>query len=446
MAKLVTTLGVIVDPFWQRIRSSIPTLGRGANVFFSVCEYVVVPVLYFAATPILVRALSLDSYGIWMLVASIVGVAGCLDIGLGDAMIRFVALYRGHQDRSAIVRGVRSALGVTFSPTICVGLVVGAGAPFLADRVFMIPLELRDTAVSCINLGAWLLMIRMVETIFSGTIRGYERYDLAAMVSIGIRAATLFLSLVLAFQGYGIYSILLASVMVASCGLIVQGAIVRSLIEASPWKIELHRGELRAMLGFGVYAWLQTVAWTMFSYADRLLIGAFLGTSALAVYSVCLQLAQPIHGAISAGFSVLFPGVSRRLGASGIHGLWDDSTSLIKVSVVGSLILALPVFYFADTILTVWMGREFMEQGTTLLRLLVGSSFVLGVQVVPYFVLIGAGDIRFLSLVSVMGMGASLIATTLMIPITGITAAAYGRLVGNAVATVNFVRLKKIVS
>ncbi len=414
------------------------------NAAYSLGEYIVIPLLYLLVTPLLVGRLGLEVYGIWMLINSIVGVASALDFGFGDSTLRFVAMYRGRGELASIVRGIRTAYWISVPIALLLGLLTFLCSPLLANTVFKIPAQLQRVTTQSLELGAVLLAVRVMESVFAGAVRGYERYDVSAVISIGTRGAILLSAAALVLEGLGLKEILVATVAISIIGFVIQGQIVHRLMCASPWKPQVDRGELQRMFGFGLYAWLQSAASLIFNHADRMVIGTLLGMSVLAVYSVCLQLAQQIQGIAGAGFSVLFPAMSRRMGTTRAGSLLAEAKSLILFNVLISLVLALPVILFSDSILAFWMGHDFMVQGTTVLRLLACAFFIMSVNVALYFILLGAGDIKFVSFTGIMGGAMSLIITILLVPVAGINAAALGRFIYAAIASLNFFRLARV--
>ena len=160
----------------------------------------------------------------------------------------------------------------------------------------------------------------------------------------------------------------------------------------------------------------------MFSTADRLLIGSLAGATALAHYSICLQLAQQIHTLPAAGAGYLFPTVSRRLQAG------ESVRKLALVSTLGfcvmGLVIALPLFVAGRWILTLWIGAGFADENTSLLRWLAVAFVVLAANIGPYFFMMGATTARFVSLVVVASGLLSLATGVVLIPLWGVAAAA----------------------
>jgi len=316
-------------------------------------------------------------------------------------------------------------------------------SPLLVS-VFQIPSEITTQATQSLQLGAALLALQVIESAFKGAFQGHERYDLSAVISVGARGAILLSAVILVLDGFGLKEILLASVAISLIGLVIQGEILHLLIHATPWKPQFDTVELQRMSGFGVYAWLQSAGGMIFGQADRMVIGSMLGMPALAVYSVCLQLAQQIHAFVSAAFSVLFPMISRRMETAAIGSLLAEAKLLILINVVVSIVLAVPIILFSGWILELWMGEAFIIQGATVLRLLACAFFILSINVALHYILLGAGDVKFVAFTNIVGGVMSLIVTVALVPVAGINAAAAGRLIYGAIVSMNFIRIKQV--
>ncbi|HKY71734.1 MAG TPA: glycosyltransferase [Nitrospira sp.] len=437
----VTVTADHTNSFLTRFQSTVAWAGQGRNALYSLGEYAVVPLLTLAATPYLIHRLGLDVYGIWMLVNSMVGLMCAFDFGLGDATIRFVALNRGRGYRRGILRAIITGVGFIAPISIASGLAVYVFAPFLVERLFTIPAELSHVAVESAQVGAVLLIVRMLELILTSVFRGCERYDIAAAASVLLRGLTLGSAVVVAILGFGVPTILMASVGISAAGLLVQAILVRRLVLSSPNDAPSECGSWREIFSFGVMAWLQTITWMVFSHADRLLIGSLVGTSGLAVYSVCLQLAQPVHGLMAAGFSVLFPAFTRRIGSTDAEEFARDIKTLMLLNVGCSVALVISGWFFAGPLLVLVMGPEFAGQALSALQWLIVASLFQAIQVVPHFILMATGDMTFLSITSVAGLGATLAVMVFALPSFGIMGAVFGRMAGGGIQCLLFPRL-----
>jgi O-antigen/teichoic acid export membrane protein len=335
---------------------------------------------------------------------------------------------------------VRSTLTVSTLLGLLVATVVIASAPWLADAVFKIASQDHDLAVRAIQLAGVGLAIRSVDSVFLSTLRGFERYDLTAGVAMAVRIATIGGAVLLVTLGYGVLEILLGTLAVTALGTLTQAALSRRIVAGlSLWPL-LDRAALREVFGFGMYSWVQGLGGMIFGQVDLLLIGAILGSTQLAYYAVCVQLAQQIHGLPAAAFSFLFPLISSRYEANGRAGLKDLFNRYVTLNVLFAAVLAAPLILWGRPILTLWMGAEFATHAHVLLTILAAAYALLSINVVPHYTLLGLGQVRFVSIANLAAGVLSLLGVAALLPVIGLNGAAVGRLLYGPATTVNYVR------
>jgi len=118
--------------------------------------------------------------------------------------------------------------------------------------------------------------------------------------------------------------------------------------------------------------------------------------------------------------------------------------SLIALNAVMATALAFPLIFFPEKILTLWMGHAFAMEAGSLLRLLAVAFLVLATNVALHYVLLGAGDVRFLSFSNLAGGAASLATTIALVPLAGLNAGALGRLVYGLIVSLNYTRITQV--
>ena len=391
------------------------------------------------AAPFLVSRLGLERYGIWMLANALVGTAAVFPLGLGDATVKFVSSYRGRGGEQGVVRVVRSTLTVSTLLGVVVAVIVIVSAPWLVDVVFKIASQDHALAVRAIQLAGVGLVIRSADSVFLSTLRGYERYDLTARVTMAVRIATIGAAVLLVAAGYGLVEILLSTITVGLAGTVAEIILARRLVAGlSLWPL-LDRAALREVIGFGMYSWVQALGGMIFSQVDLLLIGAILGSTQLAYYAVCVQLAQQIHGLPAAAFAFLFPLISGRV-ESERTGLKELFRRYVALNVVFAAVLAAPLIFWGRPILTLWMGAEFASHAFVLLAILAAAYALLSINVVPHNTLLGLGQVRFVSIANLAGGVLSLIGVAALLPVIGLNGAGIGRLLYGPVISLNYVR------
>ncbi|MEZ5276845.1 MAG: hypothetical protein R3F07_10745 [Opitutaceae bacterium] len=87
----------------------------------------------FVLAPLLIKNLGTDQYGILLIIWSVTGMLGVMNFGMGEATLRYVALYFGKDDLSGVNRVMGSTL--TFYLVVCLlaGTGLFLGSPYLVN-------------------------------------------------------------------------------------------------------------------------------------------------------------------------------------------------------------------------------------------------------------------------------------------------------------------------
>ena len=397
------------------------------NAGWSTADYLVLPILMLATTPFLVNKLGVAQYGIWMLVNSVMGMMGVMNLGLGDATIKFVSYYRAKDDSPAVIRVIRSTLTIYLAMGILTAGLVYLLAPIMVNNIFKVESSMHTLAIQAIQIGGIVLAIKFIDSIFLATLRGFERYDLSR-ITIIIKALIIAFSVILAAMGNGIIQILLSSLMLTAFSALGQAWMAKRLVKNLHYNLIWDTEILREVFGFGIWSWLQGTMGILFSQADRFLISVILGTTSLTYYTISLQIAQQAHSLLASASSFIFPLSSvfhSNNGTAKLHAIYSKSMTLITML---ATTIVIPIYLLAPTILTTWMGADFAEKGTVLLRLLVLAYGGMTLTIIPYYLLNGTGFIRMNVIFGTISSVMIAIIALILLPEMGIIGAGWAHL------------------
>jgi O-antigen/teichoic acid export membrane protein len=207
----------------------------------------------------------------------------------------------------------------------------------------------------------------------------------------------------LPFITHTVVSILAATVLISAYGVWLQVAQLRTLLDADDLLPALDRETTRALLSFGVFAWIQAVSGLVFGQLDRLIAGIAFGAAAVAAYSICVQMSQPIYGLVAAGLHFLFPRLSVQ------HAL-DDRAGVRRTVLLGFcanlLIVVLGasvVLAFGPAILSRLAGVELAHQCAPLLPVIVWSTAFSGLGVAGAYSMLALGRAKTLTCFTLAG-------------------------------------------
>jgi O-antigen/teichoic acid export membrane protein len=380
------------------------------------------------AAPFLVHKLGLSQYGIWMLVSAILGSMGTLSTGFGDATVKYVSAYRGQNNPAGVERTIRATLTINVLLGGLFGWLVWVAAPYAVDHIFKIEPGFHAASLQAIRISAVILVIRSIESVFVSTLRAFERYGPPVKLNVLLRTIVVVSAVALAALGRGVAAIMMATLFWSALIVVLQAAAAgRVAGPLNPFPT-FEKKALTEVLGFGCYSWLQALAAVVFNYADRFLIAAMLGTAQVAIYVLCVQATQPIHGLAAAAFNFIFPHISSRHGAGEIHGPRRVFRLTSLTALALSVALAAPLIVFGKPLLVFWMGKQFANEGHLVLALLAAAYALMALNVVPHYALLAFGRVR---LIAGLNFGSGVILALLMavlVPRLGLTGAALGRI------------------
>ena len=395
-----------------------------ANSLASVLEYVVQPAGMLLAAPILLHHLGLPSYGLWLLASAAVGAGSIVSSGFGDATIQRVASLRASNDHAAIRRVIGNMLSINLVLGSLVGTAFWLLVPLVVDRVTHGDPSLRHACLWSLRIGAILMLVKAIESVFISTQRAYEAYAPAVQISVVTRLVAITASIGFALCGFGVVTLMLATSAVTLAGAAAQWVAMRRHLGPGSLRPSIDRPTFLALFHLGGFAWLQALSSVFFSQADRILIGASLGASAVAYYGTAVQMAQPIHGLTAAGLHFLFPYLASRTSTD----LRRPVLSAFTINLLCATTLTLLVVGFGPRLLALWMGPAFAEKTRTLLPLVAVGFGLLALNVTAHYTLMALGRVRLVALVNLAGGALMLLAMIALLPTRGLEGAALARL------------------
>lgn len=401
----------------------------GKNIVWSSVAYAANPVLQVVATPFLFHRMGAEIYGFWMLLNTLLAFSGIASFGIAAASTFFVAKYRSRGSQRDIVRIAANSFSMYGFLALAMGAALFPLSGWLVREAFHLPAEQWETARLALQWMAVGMVFRFIYSVVEAILRGYERYDIESSIGIVTSIVTALAAVGIVYMGGGLVEILAVHVAIYILSFVVLAVRCGQIMGNFRWLIPgIDMPTMREIFSIGIYSWLQGITNILFNYGDRLLIGTFVGPAGLGYYSVCAQMTQLTHGLICRAFSFLFPRITHLRESGNTDALKSLFSRGMIVTTLAGCALALVTFIFGNSILALWMGSEFSKSGTFILMVLSVSNGFMVTTILPFFLLNGAGHIKFNTiLVSINGFVVSA-AAVLLIPWAGVLGAAWSRL------------------
>ncbi|WP_297900720.1 oligosaccharide flippase family protein [uncultured Parabacteroides sp.] len=258
--------------------------------YVSICLNMMVGLLY---TPYMLRMLGRSEYGLYSLAASVIAYLTVLDLGFGNAIVRYTAKFRAEGKE----REQREMFGMFFSLYVAIGLVAvvaGASLALNADRIFsvsMTALEVHRT-----RLMLWLMTFNLAFTfpmsIWGSIMTAYERFVFQRLVSIVRGVLNPVVMVLLLVVGYKAVAMVVVTTLFNVVTLLVNSYYCRRKLG-----IKIRFGHfdpvfLKEVSAYSFWIFLNAIMDRIYWSTGQFVLGMYKGTAAVAVYSLAVQLTQ----------------------------------------------------------------------------------------------------------------------------------------------------------
>lgn len=412
-----------------------------ANSAFGALDYIAYPLGMLLLAPAILGALGINLFGIWALANAVQMTGAILASGFGDANIRTVAQARAKRSSEELAVTVRSA----FCIHLVLGLVVAAAAWLAAPSITHLTVkahaELTGDCLWSIRITAGMILLRTLETVCVSTQRAFDRYGRAIGVSAIARIVSLLLAWLVPGFNRSVTAVLAATLATSGLALCIQWHQLKRLLGVERLAPMLDKVATKALLGFGVFTWMQAVSGLLVGQVDRLIAGVALGSSAVAVYAICVQLTQPIYGITAAGLHFLFP----LLASESAHGLHPGLRRAITAAFAANftfVALALAfLLLFGRFILRYWVGTSIADAAASVLPAAALGSALSALSVTGCYALLATGRPKSVAILNVAGGLAMAVGLALLIPRFGLAGVAYSRLLPGFIVLLVYIPL-----
>lgn len=349
--------------------------------------------------PYLIRTLGSGTYGLWLLIGTMAGYFGVLDLGVSAALGRLVAAHHARGEHDQVNQVMSTGFALLLITFVIVCAVTALTVPIF-PHVFSVPSsEMLDVRYALLLVGLNLALSFPGYT-FSGFLWGHERFDLENAV----RISSLIIRTVLTL------TVVSASMPLMSLGLIVLivnvlGNLARMAFcfKVDP-DLRVSRSQVRrSKVGeiFSLGGWMSVVSWArlLTPQIAPTFIGVRIGNPAVTTFAVARQLVAYASMFATTATQVLAP---RAIAAHAVGSVDEQSGLFIEG---GKFAHALSLFFCGGLFCLGFPFIHWWQHGSQdaayplLLILVLGECFPMS-QLLTYSVLLGANRQRAVGLLS----------------------------------------------
>ena len=333
-------------------------------------------VLHFFTTPFIVNKLGVDAYGIYSVMFVVIGYFGFMELGLGRAIIKFIAEFHAKKDYDSIKKAIGSALLV-----YCLMGVIGAVLIYLLTdlfitSVFKIPPGLKNTARWAFYFSAVGFLLNMPCNVFGAIPKALQRFDITNKIDIIFGSLQTIGSVCLLYLGFSLLSLVILNIIISFLSICTYVAVVKRTFPFIPIAAGFNAGIMKDLFRFGSMVTIDSLLVMLSGRINSFFVGIFLPISSLTYYVIPDSLASRVSFIPRSVSHAAFPLFSELHGLSSQESLRELFLRSTKIIVILTLPFMMLFTFFANKLLGFWIGKQFAENGTLILQL-IGPAYIL---------------------------------------------------------------------
>ncbi|MGE4519328.1 MAG: oligosaccharide flippase family protein [Desulfobacteraceae bacterium] len=376
----------------------------GANWFGLFANMLVL----FYLSPFVINTLGKVEYGIWSLLTVFTGYLGILDLGVKASTGRYVTLYIGKNDYKSADEVIRTSLtffGLLSLLIFFVSVVLGFMFPLFFKSIPSDYYLLIKILLPALALNIWATTLR---ALVASVLVAHDRFDFINIIDFAVLMLRTIATVVVLKAGYGIIGLTGVVILCNILGFILTYFVSKKIwgfLRLLPWYFSSRR--LKQLFGYGVAAFLSSVAMKVIGQTDLILVGSFISVSAVTVYSVGAMMVYYSTNFVGFIGITFFPPVQRAVAQK----KYGEVKWLYRRQVRLALIFGIPLYVgfitFSEDFIRLWM----LSDNFPLMSVIQASQIMIILSVSKIFyvftlgskeVLNASGSVKISSTISVI--------------------------------------------
>lgn len=380
----------------------------------------------FYMAPRLVHGLGDRAYGVWALVESIVAYLALFDLGIGAAVVRFVARFEETKQREELNRVFSTSFAI-FGLFGLAALAITFGLAFASAAPLGVPADFAADARGMLLLLGVNLAIGLPMGVYDAVLCALGRFPQRTFVQVAILLVRSGSFLVILAQGGGLLAIGWAITITTTAQWLILAVVARrALPELRFSRRFVDAATFRTIRGYSLWAFVAMIAGKLSFSTDAIVISAFLTPEYITYFAIGARLTEYCRMGVRAATSVLTPTISA-LDAQG------DLAAIQRVMVYGTravLWIILPIeaglILLGHPFLVLWMGQEIADASFLTLAILAAPLFLTLSQSISGRIVYGTGQLRWFACMTLAEGVVNLAVSLLLVGSLGIVGVAIG--------------------
>jgi O-antigen/teichoic acid export membrane protein len=319
------------------------------------------------AFPVLIKNIGVARFGILSVAWMLIGYFGLFDFGIDEALVKMVADRLGTDAQNEIPSLVWTSLAILLTLGFVASVTLALLSPWLVNRVLNIPFALQRESLYAFFILSVGMPIAIVTSGFRGVLEAMQRFKVLTAIRIPLGTSTFIAPLLVLPFSHSLVPIVSALLVARLAGLVAHAQVTLSAMPALRHHLSLSYKLAKPVLHFGGWITISNIVSPAMANVDRFLIGALLSVTAVSYYAAPFEMVTKLFLLVAAIAPVIFP-------AFAISHISDRRrmTLLLTRGMKYMFLAAFPVVLIIVTLapegLRAWLGSNFAEQSSSVLR------------------------------------------------------------------------------
>lgn len=322
----------------------------------------VVGLLY---TPYMLRMMGQSEYGLYSLVASVIAYLTVLDLGFGNAIVRYTAKFRAEKKTEEQYE----MFGMFFLLYLVIGIIafgIGLGLYFNVDTLF-------GNTMTAVELGrARIMMLLLVAnlaftfpmSIWGSVIQAYEDFVFQKSLNIIRIILNTVVMICLLHFGYKAVAMVVVQTIFNVLTLVINFIYCRRKLNIHIYFRfkHFHWGFLKEVAIYSFWIFLNAIMDRVYWSTGQFVLGAMVGTAAVAVFAIAIQLEGMYMQFSTAISSVFLPKVTAMVATN--RSRKEISDLFIRTGRIQYIVLAYILsgfIIFGRQFIELWAGADYTD-------------------------------------------------------------------------------------
>ena len=356
--------------------------------------FAIMIIVTFFMTPILVKGLGDDRYGIWVFVESIIKYLALFDLGITAAVVKYVAKFNASQDKVEINRvystslAIFSFLGLLIILTTGIYLVWG-GLPKSIDS------SLAWEAKVMIGLLGLNLALGLPLSIYNSIISAIELYWQKNILLVGMLICRSLTFLWILSMGWGIIAIGIAITVFSLLQHLALMAMAHYRLPHLRFSVAaITSGTFRQVGNYSIWSFISAISSKVSFQTDAIVIGFCIDPGSVTYFAIAARLVEYSKSLVRSATMVLTPRFSVLDSLQDHDAIRQLLIRGVKTSLWITCFISQALIFLGPDFIGIWMGERYKQVSSPVLIILSLPLFLFLSQSVSARVLFGIGKVR----------------------------------------------------